>query len=136
MPSRRSAVGPTVERILRSVKRVHLSQEQQDNLAVATAEALSNAAVHGNGLRAGLYVSVRIRFTSKGDLVVEVRDSGRGFDRAGVRDPTDPSYLLLPGGRGIFLMRKLVDRVAFNKAGNVVSLRLHVRHSGGGSRRT
>jgi anti-sigma regulatory factor (Ser/Thr protein kinase) len=129
MPSRRSAVGPTVERILRTVRRAHLSQEQQDNLAVAAAEALSNAALHGNGLRSGLLVSIRIKVRSNGDTLVQVRDSGTGFDPKGLRDPTDPSYLLLPGGRGIYMMQRLVDEVSFNKAGNIVSLKVKAPRS-------
>jgi anti-sigma regulatory factor (Ser/Thr protein kinase) len=124
MPSRRSAVAPTVERVLTSVKPARLTREQLDNLAVAVAEALSNAAVHGNHLRPGLFVVVRIEAHPTGETVVEVRDSGRGFDVERIRDPTDPSHLLLPGGRGIFMMRKLVDEVKFKELGNVVSLKL------------
>jgi len=135
MPSRRSAVGPTVEKVLRSTKRAHLSQEQQDDLAVATAEALSNAAVHGNGLRHGAFVSVRITVRGEGEATVQVRDSGRGFDMGRVRDPTDPSHLLLPGGRGIFMMRRLVDEVVFNERGNVVSLKIHAKKGKRGPRK-
>ena len=50
MASRRDAVAPTVERILRAATGAGLSAEQRDNLAVACAEALSNAAVHGHRL--------------------------------------------------------------------------------------
>jgi anti-sigma regulatory factor (Ser/Thr protein kinase) len=127
MPSRRAAVGPTVEKILKSVKRAHLTQEQRDDLAVAVAEALSNAAVHGNRLRSGTRVDVTVEAKSDGETCVEVRDSGSGFDVRSVRDPTDPSHLLLPGGRGVFIMRRLVDEVEYNKAGNSVSLKMRAR---------
>src|SRR5687768_15186596 len=50
MASRREAVAPTVERILAAVPPALLTAEQQADLAVAVAEALPNAAVHGNGL--------------------------------------------------------------------------------------
>src|SRR5262249_6537514 len=61
MPSRRDAVSPTVERILRAVSPVGLTRDQRDDLAVALAEALSNAAVHGNRLRPDSHVSIAIR---------------------------------------------------------------------------
>src|SRR6266480_1404419 len=42
-------------------------------------------------------------------VVVEVSDSGGGFDAGGISDPTLPERQLAPSGRGIFLMRCLVD---------------------------
>ena len=126
MPSQRSAVAPTVERILRFVARAELSPERRDDLAVALAEALSNAAVHGHGLDSRRTVRVAVA-VSPGCAVVEVSDSGGGFDSGAAPDPTDPSRHLIPRGRGIFLMRRLVDEVAYNAAGNTV--RLTVRQS-------
>ena len=41
----------TVDRILKTVDGVGLSEDQRANFAVAITEALSNAAVHGNRLR-------------------------------------------------------------------------------------
>jgi anti-sigma regulatory factor (Ser/Thr protein kinase) len=49
-------------------------------------------------------------------------DEGKGFDHGGVVDPTDPARRLIPGGRGVFLMRRLVDRLEYNEAGNAVRL--------------
>ena len=131
MPSRRSAVAPTVEKILAAVEPAGLSEEQRVDLAVAVAEALSNAAVHGNGLRGAVPVAVRVEARPGGRVEIEVRDRGHGFNAHETGDPTDPSHLLLPGGRGIFLMRKLVDDVEYNDRGNVVRLKFRPR-----SRRT
>jgi anti-sigma regulatory factor (Ser/Thr protein kinase) len=39
-----------------------------------------------------------------------------------VRDPTDASHILIPGGRGVFLMRQLVDALAYYPPGNRVRL--------------
>ena len=123
MPSQRSAVAPTVERILRFVARAELSPERRDDLAVALAEALSNAAVHGHKERPRSLVLVAVK-ASRGCVVVDVRDSGPGFDVDTVVkvDPTDQHHLLVPGGRGVFLMRRLVDRLEFNPKGNHVRL--------------
>jgi len=122
MPSRRDAVAPAVERILRAAVGAGLNAEQRANLAVASAEALSNAAVHGNRLEPSRPVRVMVLVQRYSCAVVEVTDSGSGFDVGGLTDPTDPGRLLSPGGRGVFLMRRLVDGVEYNRQGNRVRL--------------
>lgn len=122
MHSRRSAVPPTVERILDAAKDAGLDLDQSDDLAVALAEALSNAAVHGNRLREGSQVRITVEVTPRKGLAVEIQDSGPGFDRSSLADPTHPAHLLLPGGRGVFLMGRLVDHLEYNTAGNRVRL--------------
>ena len=58
--------------------------------------------------------------------MLEVEDQGSGFDlEASLRDPTDPENLEREDGRGLFLMRALMDRVEqYRDAGNVVRLTL------------
>jgi serine/threonine-protein kinase RsbW len=58
---------------------------------------------------------------------MEVRDEGSGFDlEACTEDPTTPENLLREDGRGLFLMRRLMDQVErFSDDGNVVRLILH-----------
>jgi anti-sigma regulatory factor (Ser/Thr protein kinase) len=56
--------------------------------------------------------------------VVHVTDEGEGFDPATVRDPTTPEDLEEPCGRGLFLIRSLVDEVRFNPKGNSICLTL------------
>jgi anti-sigma regulatory factor (Ser/Thr protein kinase) len=122
MASRRSAVAPTVDRILAAVTPAGLSRDQLHNLAVAVAEALSNAAVHGNALRPHSRVRIALHVFPRKRAEVEVKDSGQGFDFGELADPTDPSRILVPGGRGVFLMRRLVDRVEFADKGSRVRL--------------
>ena len=127
MASRRSAVAPAVERVLSVVRDAGLSDDQVHDLAVAVAEALSNAAVHGNALRPEALVSVVVEVTPRRRAVVDVKDSGQGFDFSALSDPTEPSRILVPGGRGVFLMRRLVDALEFSDAGSRVRL-VMVRH--------
>lgn len=122
MASTRASVAPTVERVLDVVRAADLTQEQQDNLAVAVAEALSNAAVHGHRLQPRRRVRVTVEVMPDGGVVVEVADSGGGFDSQAVSDPTAPDRVLIPGGRGVFLMRRLVDRLEYNETGNSVRM--------------
>jgi serine/threonine-protein kinase RsbW len=122
MPSRRTSIAPAVERIVKAVKAAGLTHDQRLDLAVALAEALSNAAVHGNRLRPGSQVAITVRITPRRQAVVEIKDSGHGFDVLHVSDPTDPSHILKPAGRGVFLMHRLVDQVEYDPPGNRVRL--------------
>jgi serine/threonine-protein kinase RsbW len=122
MPSRREAVGPTVERILKLVEPVGFNPSQRMDLAVAVGEALSNAAVHGNRLKPGSLVSVTLYVVPRREAVIEVRDGGPGFDANHLEDPTDTAHILVPGGRGVFLMRRLVDEIEFGGPGSLVRL--------------
>jgi serine/threonine-protein kinase RsbW len=55
---------------------------------------------------------------------IHVEDDGDGFDAATVPDPTMPDRLLFEDGRGLFVIRHLVDEVRFNARGNAVCLTL------------
>jgi anti-sigma regulatory factor (Ser/Thr protein kinase) len=127
MASRREAVAPTVERIIEAVEDAGLDSDQKLDLAVALAEALSNAAVHGNRLRPRSQVIVTVYVTPGEKATIEVKDSGSGFDVTRLSDPTDGHRILAPNGRGVFLMRRLVDQVEFFPPGNRVILMMESR---------
>lgn len=91
------------------------------NLRVALAEALANAIIYGNRLDPGKTVDVRVVVTPS-LLTVHVADQGDGFDPALVPDPTIPERLEEEDGRGLFLIRQLVDEVRFNDRGNAICM--------------
>jgi serine/threonine-protein kinase RsbW len=81
------------------------------NVPVALSEALSNAILRGNQEDPDKHVLVRADVDAT-RLVVEIVDEGTPFDLdANTRDATDPSNLEREDGRGLFLMRKLMDQV-------------------------
>lgn len=88
---------------------------------VAVREAVANAVRHGCAARPGSTVVVDLSVESS-LLTVRVADAGPGFDPRTVPDPLAPQQLLQPSGRGIFLMRHLMDSVefAFPPAGGCV----------------
>jgi serine/threonine-protein kinase RsbW len=88
---------------------------------VGLTEALSNAMLYGNRQDPQKTVRVELRIRA-GDLHVKVTDQGRGFDPASLPDPRTPENRLKAGGRGIFLMRQLMDEVRYNASGNSVTL--------------
>ena len=100
------------------------------NFRVGLTEALSNAMLYGNGSdpRKRVRVEVDIRVE---EVAVRVTDQGVGFDPAAVPDPTLPDNISKTGGRGIFLMKALMDEVRFNEQGNSVTLVLRFEGEAG-----
>jgi serine/threonine-protein kinase RsbW len=95
------------------------------NVPVALSEALSNAILRGNKEDPEKLVRVWARFDPR-TLILEVVDEGAGFDLdACTIDASSPEHLTDENGRGLFLMRRLMDRVErFEAGGNVVRLTL------------
>ena len=90
------------------------SEEQIDRLGMAVREAVANAVTHGNVYSA----DKRVHFSVEVDesrLVVSVKDEGTGFDPSEVPDPTLVENILKASGRGLLLMRALVDEVELRK---------------------
>jgi serine/threonine-protein kinase RsbW len=96
------------------------------NVPVALTEALSNAILRGNGEDPDKVVRIRAWIDAH-SLIIEVADQGPGFDIDECTiDPTTPEYLEGEKGRGLFLMRKLMDQVEryVRGAENIVRLTL------------
>ena len=99
------------------------------NFRVGLTEALSNAMRYGNGDDPSKRVIVEVSML-RGRVEARVRDQGLGFDPALVPDPTQPENLTKPCGRGLFLMRELLDEVTYNDRGNEVTLVLRLESGG------
>lgn len=95
------------------------------NIPVALSEALSNAILRGSSDDPNRIVRLRATVSEK-SLVFDIVDQGGGFDYANFRhDPTSAENLGREDGRGLFLMRKLMDRVErleSNGQGNVIRM--------------
>ena len=100
------------------------------NFRVCLSEALANAMLYGN--RGDGHKRVRLEVTLGTDEVrARITDQGEGFDPNAIPDPTQPENITRTGGRGLFLMRKLMDEVYYNDRGNSVTLVLRLGASSG-----
>ena len=91
------------------------------NFRVGVTEALANAVLYGNQSDPAKIVRVEV-VLDPSRIVLDVMDEGQGFDPSSVPDPTLPGNLEGTGGRGLFLIHKLMDEVEYNDAGNAVRL--------------
>ena len=97
-------------------------------LAVVLTEGLVNAIKHANSTDPNKEVHVRIK-VSNGDLVVRIYDSGAGFDLDAIPNPCFTSCGMEDKGRGIFILRSLMDTVKYMRSdgGNVLEMRKNLR---------
>jgi serine/threonine-protein kinase RsbW len=116
-----------VEAFLQEISRsVSLDEIQMHKLMVSLTEAVNNAIVHGN--KSIPEKSVRVMCTvEKGGLAIRVRDQGGGFQPETVESPLKEENLLRESGRGIFLMRTLMDKVEFGKTDEGMEVLLWLR---------
>jgi serine/threonine-protein kinase RsbW len=91
------------------------------NFRVGVTEALANAVLYGNRADPSKLVRVEV-LLDPSRVEIRVVDQGSGFDPGVVPDPTRPENLQEPSGRGIFLIRELMDEVEFNERGNAVRM--------------
>ena len=113
-----------IEGFLKTIgKTVRLDEIQFHKLMVSLTEAVNNAILHGNRSVPGKSVHVVCELIP-GWLLIMVDDEGKGFRPEKVGNPLAKENLLRESGRGIFLMRTLMDKVEFDvgKAGTQVRL--------------
>ena len=103
-------VGQFSERI---ADMIGFSDEERDNLAIAVTEAVNNAIIHGNKYNESKKVIVTYHLLDNG-VKVSVRDEGGGFNPGNVKNPVLPDNLMKEHGRGIFIVKTLMDKVEFN----------------------
>ena len=90
-------------------------------ILMALDEAIVNAIKHGNRGDAGKAVNIVAELSAR-EACFTVSDEGPGFALEDVPDPTDPSRLLEPSGRGLFLINHIMDEVCYNKCGNEIRM--------------
>jgi serine/threonine-protein kinase RsbW len=123
LPSRVGAISPFADQLMRFILNFRRADGSEGDIDAALHEALANAVVHGNGENSCKHVYVTCRCYMDGEVAITVRDEGQGFDPSVLVDPTFRENLLITHGRGIYLMKTLMDEVSFEEGGAVVMMR-------------
>jgi len=89
-------------------------EDTASQIAMVSREAAANAVLHGNRKDPCKHVHANFSLNPE-RLSIRVADEGEGFDPTVVPDPLSPEGLLKPSGRGIFLMRAIMDEVNFRQ---------------------
>ena len=137
-------IGPVIEHLQAALP--HWSDRDRLQIGMAIDEALVNAMHHGNlevksSLRdadeSAYYKEVQTRKEktpycdrkvriqaefSEQHVCVQISDEGPGFDPNKVADPTNEENIQKVGGRGLFLIRTFMSKVAHNSFGNQITM--------------
>jgi serine/threonine-protein kinase RsbW len=113
------SICPFVDDVAKKILVLTGKEEEVFKIKLALEEAITNAMRHGNKLTRDKLVTVKIQASRK-KAFFDVHDEGAGFDFLRLSDPTAQENLRRPSGRGIFLMRKLMDNVEFYDGGRGV----------------
>lgn len=122
LPSTTAALNRAVRKVLRVARTCGCVTNHRANLEIALREALANAMIHGNSLGRDKRIYLRCYGGPQSAIVILVRDEGSGFDPTDVPDPREGERIFLESGRGLLLMRELMDHVEYRKGGREVML--------------
>ena len=123
IPSQIEMVEPVVTRAMTVMAAHGCVDGQSAATELALREALANAILHGNKAEPKKRVQLDCFQESDGTLLLVVQDEGHGFDPAAVRDPTQPENLIRTTGRGIYLIKHLMDEVEYRNRGRELRMR-------------
>ncbi|HMK28655.1 MAG TPA: ATP-binding protein [Terriglobales bacterium] len=118
------AIAPVVDAVT-DLARELMGEESGTHLEVALAlqEALANAVLHGRADDGTKSIQCWVAYDVYQGITMVVRDPGPGYDPSLLHDPVSPENLHLTHGRGLYLIRTLMDEVHFQNQGAEVHMR-------------
>ena len=124
------------EKASRIATELGFGEDEVMQISMAVREGAVNAVLHGNAYAPDKKVILAFERTPEDDLVITIRDQGKGIDLSGIPNPLAPENLLKTSGRGIFLMRSFMDVVEIrpSQTGTEIKLIKHVHGPSAGGK--
>jgi len=114
MDSTLESVDSAEELAVGMAERAGVDEDDLMKVGMAVRECMVNAVVHGNRYNANKKVRFSVAANSR-QFTVRVADEGEGFDFDNLPDPLAPENLLKTSGRGIFLIKSLMDETQMRR---------------------
>ena len=121
LPSDLKIIPETSRDIIKKIKSKDISEDDLFDIRLALEEALVNAIKHGNKQDCNKNVLLKITI-NPGKATMQIKDEGEGFDYEKLVSPAEPKNLKKPYGRGVFLIKKLMDSVEFFDGGRGIKM--------------
>ncbi len=122
MPADAEAIATVVDAISETLAQLEVPEQKRFEIALAVQEALANAVVHGCGNDPSKQVRCQLKSDPKGRIVIIVTDPGPGFSPDLQSDPKRGENLYADHGRGVYLIRQLMDEVQFERSGSEIRM--------------
>ena len=107
-------------------KEYDVSQQYFNKIYLCLSEAVLNSIKHGNKSNKSKNVEIEVECIDK-EVKVKVEDEGEGFDVNKVGDPTCKENLRNESGRGIFIIRKMSNKLEYNEKGNRIQFKIECK---------
>ncbi len=121
-PADTEAIGTVADAITETLIELHVPEQKRLEIALAVQEALVNAVVHGCKNDPSKEVRCRLESDPLGRIVITVTDPGPGFSPDLLADPVQQENLYADHGRGVYLIRQLMDQVSFERRGSEIRM--------------
>lgn len=126
LPSSPNSVSQ-LEHFLRKVINEHrVCESKFSDILVSLTEAVNNAIIHGNQNDVKKKVMVKCKTSNRG-LQFSIVDEGKGFNPEAIPDPTSAEKLETCGGRGVFIINALADKVAIKSNGSTNTVEIYFK---------
>ena len=94
-------------------------------LMLSVSEAATNAIVHGNKLNPSKKVTIDAEANTH-TLAFTIKDEGDGFNPDNIPNPLEEEHLLIPSGRGVFLIKEYADVLEYQDEGRTIVIKFNL----------
>ncbi len=122
VPADSEAIAAVVDTVSETLERLQVPEQKRFEIALAVQEALANAVVHGCGNDPAKQVRCQLKSDPQGRILISVADPGPGFSPDVVPDPKRRESVYADHGRGVYLIRQLMDEVHFERSGSEIRM--------------
>jgi len=122
MPASPESVAAITDAISKILVELEIPESKRFEIDLAVQEALANAVVHGCNGDPSKSIRCRLNKDEAGHIVITVTDPGPGFTPETLKDPHQPENLYGDHGRGVYLIRQLMDEVQFDRGGSEIKM--------------
>jgi serine/threonine-protein kinase RsbW len=128
IPSDAVYIAAVDEFIEQKLDKTGVSKSIKADVAISVSEVVNNAIFHGNGNDVNKKVTIVIDI-HKDEVEIVIKDQGKGFNPDSIPNPVKKSNILKRVGRGIFIVRSLMDSIDFNftSTGTEVLIRKRIK---------
>lgn len=111
-----SAMIASRDRVMDFIHEHCVSEQEEVDILVALQEGLVNAVLHGCNSDPSKVIRCVVEITPEAISIV-ITDPGQGFDISATVKSAEDATNLTEHGRGILLMRSLMDEVSYRRGG-------------------
>ena len=122
IPADKESIAGLADAADAALARCEIPEQKRLEIALALHEALANAIVHGCKNDPSKQVHCRCSCDPNQRVLVVVTDPGPGFPIDALPDPKAENNIYSDHGRGVYLIREMMDDLEFAGGGNQIRM--------------